>query len=196
MAHDNDQDRREAVRVDERCLFHWQILSTEEYQRIAADYANGIPLYSQEKLSDIQMITGARNALARIREKDADLADFLSHLDTKINFLLKRMEGGQTLLDTMQIQDINLSAKGVGFQSENKLDPDRIVEMNILLLPDYVHIYALGRVVASVPEEDKGKSLYRNSVEFQIITDEDRETLVRYNFDQQSRMLRQQRLQK
>lgn len=196
MAHDNDQDRREAVRVDERCLFHWQILSTEEYQRIAADYANGIPLYSQEKLADIQMITGARNALARVREKDADLADFLSHLDTKINFLLKRMEGGHTLLDTMQIQDINLSAKGVGFKSEEKLAPDRIIEMNILLLPDYVHIYALGRVVASIREEDKGKKLYRNSVEFQIITDEDRETLVRYNFDQQSRMLRQQRLQK
>lgn len=196
MAHDNDQDRREAVRVDERCLFHWQILSTEEYQRIAADYANGIPLYSQEKLADIQMITGARNALARIREKDADLADFLSHLDTKINFLLKKMEGGQTLLDTLQIQDINLSAKGVGFKSEDKLAPDQIIEMNILLLPDYVHIYALGRVVASTQEEDKGKSFYRNSVEFQIITEKDRETLIRYNFDQQSRMLRQQRLQK
>lgn len=196
MVYDCDQDRREAIRVDERCLFGWQELSSEDYQRIASDYENGIPLYSQEKLSDIQMITGARNALARIKEKDADLADFLSHLDTKINFLLKKMEGGQTLLDTLQIQDINIGGKGVGFKSEERLDPGRIIEMNILFLPDYVYIYSLGRVVDSIQMEEEGQTLYRNSVEFQIITDEDRETLIRYNFDRQSRMLRRQRLQK
>lgn len=195
MVDAGSEDRREAVRVDERCLFGWQEISREEFEEIEADYEKGIPLYSQEKLTDIQMFTGARHALARIRKRDADLADFLSYLDTKINFLLKKAEDGEGPLDNLQMQDINISAKGVAFKSENSIEPGRFVELHILLLPDYVYIFALGRVVASLPGEDSEK-LYRNSVEFEIITDEDRETIIEYNFSKQSRALRRQRLRR
>ncbi len=196
MADSREQDRREAVRVDERCLFGWQEVTPEDYERIAADYEKGISLYSQEKLADIQMVTGARNALAGIREKDPDLADFLSHLDTKINFLLNKVEGRQSILDTLQMQDISISAKGVGFQSEESLAPGQVIELHILLLPDYVYIYSLGKAVGSQPLTEYGGKFYRNSVEFLLITDEDRETIIKYNFNKQSRVLRRQRLRR
>ncbi len=196
MVDSDDKERREAVRVDERCLFGWQKIAPEAYEKIADDYERGIPLYSQEKLADIQMITGARHALARIREKDADLADFLAHLDTKMNFLLRKMENRNSILDNLEMQDVNISAKGVAFASEESLHPDQIVEIHLLLLPDYVYIYALGRVISSLPMERDGEQLRRNSIEFKLINDEDRETIIRYNFNKQSRALRRQRLQR
>ncbi len=189
----NEQDRRETVRIDERCLFGWQEIAEEEYERIRVDYGKGIPLYSQEKLADIQMLTGARNALTKIREKDANLADFLSHLDTKMNFLLRKIEDRESILDTLQMQDINISAKGVAFETKKRLAPEQMVELHILLLPDYVYIYALGRIVTNHTLEG-AENLYRNSLEFTIIADEDRETIIRYNFSKQSRALRRQRL--
>ena len=68
-------------------------VSAEKMQAVAKDFQQGISPYNQEGLTDIQMFIGAQSALAKLRERDADLADYLQHLDNKMNIMLKQARG-------------------------------------------------------------------------------------------------------
>ncbi len=189
----SEEDRRDSVRVTGRNLFNFKAVTPEKFAAIKADYDDGIPPYSQEGLADIQLFIGAQSALARIRERDTDLGDFLSHLDTKMNLLLKMATKEKTLLDKLTLHDLNLSGKGIAFVSANKLAVNDILELHIALLPTYTYIYCFGKVLSCKELQRDGRSFFKIGSEFVLIMEEDREKLVQHNFKQQSLALRNRR---
>lgn len=188
-------DRRQAVRVTGRNLFYFQPVAHEKFLAIQKDFEAGIPPYNQEGLSDVQMFIGAQSALARIRERDVDLADFLSHLDTKVNLILKKTTSSKTIFDKLSLNDLNLSGKGISFISDHPIAVNEVLEFHIALLPTYTYVYCFGRVIScTVLSENEGEKLYRISAEFILIMEEDQEKLIQHNFKQQSLALRNRRL--
>ncbi len=188
------QNSRQAVRIVDRILFTCGPVSVERFKEIADDIQKGIPPYNQEGLADIQMFIGAQNALGRIREKDKDLAEFLQHLDSKINLMLKTVRDKETPLDKLTLQEVNLSAAGVAFLSKKPIKPNTLLEFHLVLLPGHTYVYCFGKVVNC----DQGKSKdpekpYYVSAKFVLIMEEDREKLIEHNFKQQSLALRQRR---
>ena len=163
---------------------------------IMKDFQAGIPPYNQEGLSDIQMFIGAQSALARIKERDTDLGDFLAHLDTKINLLLKKTMASKTVFDKLSLYDLNLSGRGLSFLADQRIAPDDILEFHIALLPTYTYVYCFGKVVScsAVPAQE-GEILYKVGAEFVLIMEDDQEKLIQHNFKQQSLALRNRRLQ-
>ncbi len=187
-------DRRRSVRIMGRVLFGWGRISTGHYERISADYDNGISLYSQESLAEIQSFIGAQNALSRLGEKDNDLADFLGHIDTKINLLLKKVSGEKTILDSLTMQNVSLSGGGLAFLANEKVEKGSYVECHVVLLPEYSHAYSVGKVVNCMPVAgENDKSCFRVSMEYSLIMEEDREKIIQHNFRQQSLSLRNKR---
>lgn len=187
-------DRRQSVRVTGKNLFYFQPVSPEKYEAIARDFEAGIPPYNQEGLEDIQMFIGAQSALARIQERDRDLGEFLAHLDTKLNRLIK-MTAGKTLFDQLTLQELNISGSGVSFLSQEQCEVGAILEFHIAFLPNYAYIYCFGKVVSSVPVTGpEQKQYYKVGAEFILIMEEDQEKLIQYNFKQQSLALRNRRL--
>lgn len=192
----NDDDRRSSVRVTGRNLFAYKEITEQLYAEYAKDFQDGISLYSQESLADMQIFVGAQSALGRIRDKDEDLADFLQHLDMKMNILLKKIDNGKTPLDDMKLRDLNLSGAGLAFIAPEKIALETFLEFRVVLLPNYLFIYAIGKVTKCevVPHEGK-RQFYRVGAEFALIMDEDREKLIQHNFRQQSLALRNRRKQ-
>ena len=190
-----ETNRRGAVRITDRVLLACNRVTAEKFQAIAADYQNGISLYNQEGLADIQMYIGAESALGRIRDRDADLAEFLKHMDNKLNMVLKRVRNERTPLDDLKLQKVNLSGNGIAFPAGEEFKKDEIVELHLILLPTYIYIYGFAKVV-SCEKMGKGqeKPLYRVGVEFALLMDEDQEKLIQHNFKQQSLALRNRRL--
>ena len=190
-----EYDRRQAVRVTGRNLFYFQPVSQDRYAEIVKDFEAGIPPYNQEGLSDIQMFIGAQSALSRIKERDADLGDFLAHLDTKINLLLKKTMSSKTIFDKLSLYDLNLSGRGVSFITKNKVAEGDIIEIHIALLPTYSYVYCFGKVVtcSSSPTQE-GEVFYKVGAEFILIMEDDQEKLIQHNFKQQSLALRNRRL--
>ena len=188
------QDKRQAVRVVDRIMFSYGPVSVERFKQIAEDFNKGIPLYNQEGLADVQMFIGAQNALGRIYEKDKDLGKFLQHLDTKINLILKEVREKETPLDKLTLEEVNLSAAGVGFFLENPMKPNTLLELHLVLLPGHTYVYCFGKVVNcdQGKSKDPGKPYYI-SAKFILIMEEDREKLIEHNFKQQSLALRQRR---
>lgn len=194
MEKSRHSDRRRSVRIMGRVLFGWGRISAGHHERISADYENGISLYSQESLAEIQSFIGAQNALSRIGEKDNDLADFLGHIDTKINLLLKKVSGERTILDSLTMQNVSLSGGGLAFLAEEKVEKGLFVECHVVLLPEYSYVYSLGKVVNCLPVTgENNKSCFRVSMEYSLIMEEDREKVIQHNFRQQSLSLRNKR---
>jgi len=162
---------------------------------ILKDFEAGIPPYNQEGLADIQLFIGAQSALDRIKERDADLGDFLAHLDTKINLILKKTTASKTIFDKLSLYDLNLSGRGLSFIAEHRVAVDDILEFHIALLPTYIYVYCFGKVVFCNPLPPKeGKIFYKVGTEFVLIMEDDQEKLIQHNFKQQSLALRNRRL--
>ncbi len=190
------ENRRSAVRTTDRLLLAYKRVSREKFTEIAADYHQGVSLYTQEGLSDVPMYIGAQAALDRLRQRDADLADFLGHLDNKINFLLKKAEGENTVFAAMKLQKADLSGGGIAFHAFEKFKPGDIVEFHLTLLPSHAYLYFLAQVISCKLDGDRqGKAVYRVSAEFTLIMDEDREKVVQHGFKKQSLALRSRRQQ-
>lgn len=189
-------NRRKSVRIVDRILLASRRASHEKYEAVAADLKDGISVYNHDGLSEIQMYIGAQNALNRLRQRDEDLADFLKHLDTKMNLILKGVKGERSPFDDLVLQRVTLSASGLAFVSAEPMNPDEILEFHIVLLPAYTYIYCFGRVVSceTVPEHE-GKEVFQVAAEFTLMMDDDREKLVQHNFKQQSLALRNRRLE-
>ncbi len=189
-------NRRGSVRVADRLLLAAKRVTPEHYRAVVADYEHGISLYNQEGLADIQMYVGAEGALNRIKERDADLAEFLRHLDHKLNLLLKRVQGERTLFDELRLQKVNLSGSGIAFEAEEEFRKGELLELHLVLLPAYTYICCFGTVVSceQVGPKERKKTAYRLGVEFTLITDDDQEKLIQHTFKQQSLALRNRRL--
>ncbi|HIJ78891.1 MAG: PilZ domain-containing protein [Desulfobulbaceae bacterium] len=188
-------NRRQSVRITDRLLLTSKPVSQEKYEAVVKDFANGISLYNQEGLADIQMVIGAQGALAKLSEKDEPLADFLRHLDNKLNMILKMVKAEKTSYDDLEMMKANLSGNGIAFISTEAVAVDALLELHLVLLPSYAYVYSLGKVVTceSLPEgaEEQG---YRIAVEFTVLMEEDREKLIQHCFKQQSLALRNRRL--
>ena len=194
---DKREERRSSVRVTGRNLFDFNILTPEQYKVLAEDFESGLSLYNQKQLMDMQMFVGAQNALTKIAEKDADLAEFLQHLDMKMNVLLQKADGKKSPIESLKLRDLNLSGAGIAFICDKKIAMDAKLEMRIVLLPTYIFVYVIGRVTECEPDrKEKGKTYYKWRVAFTLIMDEDREKLIQHNFRQQSLALRNRRHQR
>ncbi len=186
-----EKDRRESVRITGRSLFAYKVISPEVFSEVKTDFEAGISLYTQDHLLDLQVFIGAQKALSNIRERDADMAEFLQHLDMKINVLLKKSSGGKTPLDYLKLRDINLSATGLAFISKTPLEKDTIVEIQLAFLPSYTFVYGFAMIrKCEKMDKVKDQQFYRISAQFTLIMDDDREALIQHNFKQQSLALR------
>ena len=171
-------------------------VSADKMQAVANDFQQGISPYNQEGLADIQMFIGAQSALANLRERDADLADYLQHLDNKMNMMLKQVRGGESPLDALIMRKINISANGISFCSDAPARLDEIIEIHLVLLPAYIYVYSFGKVIACdpTPEGEESGCKFRVALEFVFLLDEDREKIIQHTFRQQSLALRNRRL--
>jgi hypothetical protein len=189
-----DSDRRNSVRVAGRNLFYCEPITRAQFKSITDDYKKGIPPYNQEGLSDVQVFIGAQSALSRIKEKDRDLGEFLSHLDTKLNLMLKMLDTDKGIFDQMSVKELNMSGSGIDFIHNTEYDKDTVLAFHITLLPEYSYIYCLAKVKScSMVQEVDGEKYYRLAAEFILIMEEDRELIIQNNFKQQGLALRNKR---
>ncbi|MBU0479818.1 MAG: PilZ domain-containing protein [Proteobacteria bacterium] len=188
-------ERREAVRATDRILFAFEPVDLARYQDILDDHRRGISIYHQTGLTDIQMYIGAQEALAKLRDRDLELATFLQHLDTKLNMVLQKVSGDKSPFEMMDLLEVDFSASGMAFDSADPASPGEIMALHITLLPDYLYIFCFGEVVSCQDNaEGPGIPGKRVAVKFILINDDDKEKLVQHNFRQQSLALRNRRL--
>lgn len=190
-----DQNRRRAVRVNDRVLLSSRKIEQERFTVIADNYHNGISLYNQKEVGEIAIYLGSQASLARLREKDEDLANFLQHLDAKLSRVLASVSKEPSPIDTLQPQEASLSGVGLAFSAKEQYGAGDLMELHLVLLPEYLYIYALAKTMScqkiSAAESEFN---FKVACEFVLIMDADRENLIQHLFKRQQLALRHQRL--
>lgn len=182
------------MRISDRILLSCRRLDKEQYEAIVTNFKKGISLYNQEDVGNFVLYLGAQAALARIREKDEHLGEFLRHLDTKINRLLAIVSKEPSPLDKLQPQEVDISGTGMAFLSTEKIKAGDALEIQMVLLPDHTHIYTVARAVSSEkPANLPTQYACRVACQFNLIMDEDREVIIQHVFKRQKLALRNKR---
>jgi len=132
--------------------------------------------------------------LHRIEAKDPDIANYLRALDKKTDIL------GQAMLDQVSsfadqpLRSANLSGSGLSFECAEALEPGTLLELKLLLMPDFTGLMVLAEVIGCTPQEDQESDFdFTVRVKFTHIRESDRDILIQHVTHRQSESLKKRR---
>ncbi len=184
-------DKRSAIRVNAKVLLKIKKISEEEYHRRVEDFSTGIDTPESDCLCHPVLSFDIKSHLKKLKERDEPLATVLDVLDQKLSFIIQKLRQGEEHKKGFQTVEADISAAGIAFVSKYPIEKGQYLELQIGLLPDYVFLIAMGRVVRINKFRD---GRYRIAVEFTWITEDDRERLIKYQFQRQVMQLRMRRM--
>jgi hypothetical protein len=155
--------RLDQNRVDEE-------LSHFEERRNSFCLVSNVAL-EQEKLSILRHSLESRHP---------DMMQYIAYLEERINFL-----SGHIVQDKNELpepaQQINISAQGMRFYTEESYDKDELLEMRICLQPDQKRLLIIGNVVWCLKDPNSiGRKSNAVAVDFTYIDETDRDVLLEH----------------
>ncbi|MGK0441479.1 MAG: c-di-GMP-binding flagellar brake protein YcgR [Pseudohongiellaceae bacterium] len=185
-------ERRRYFRIDETLGVSYRAISDEEAK-----------LFSNSDKGDLSAISYAANFDNRIqtlleacRIQSPIAAELIDLVNKKLNFVIHQMDVDTDLMQKVAytLRQVNVSACGMAFPSEDKLKVGQKLQLDILLNPGEFHIVAMAEVVASrLPEEGEGDGNFVR-VNFTEIDNNDQELLIQHIVKGQSNQLKRQRI--
>lgn len=121
----------------------------------------------------------------KINKKMPELGRYLSILQEQLDILTDKLLEDEDKFTELEKQ-VNLSAQGISFYSEEPAAIGEIVELHLKLMPERQQIVVFAKVVKCQKEKD-GK--YRIALDFEHIHEADREILVKHVHGKQLRAL-------
>ena len=166
---------RRAFRIDDNVLLSLRIIPDDQLK----DTLKRFP----EKLAELEALNNFSDStkvltdqFALVRRRYPEVAKYLKILDDKINTLARRQFTTCSTYPDLSWHEVNISASGIRFDHEKKLDVDTYLELRLQLSQVSKYILAYGKVVrCEQPNEDANE--YSIAVEFTHINVEDRESI-------------------
>ncbi|MCX8050166.1 MAG: PilZ domain-containing protein [Methylohalobius sp.] len=128
--------------------------------------------------------------LRRIQRDSPEVAKYLELLERKIELLAQAFMIHHNRLLHQPTCQVNLSASGIAFNTEQALTEGQILELKMVIPPALVGILTFGKVIYCRPQ---GESDYRAGVDFLDLRAQDREFLIRHVVKRQLSLLREQK---
>ena len=109
--------------------------------------------------------------------------------------LIQLMAVHDAELDDHPTHTVSLSASGISLQADSALEIGTLVELKLVLFPQYVCLLCFGAVVHCQPCNGHGESSkYEIGIDFTHIRATDRELIVQHITRKQSAQLRESRI--
>ena len=182
-------ERREWVRIDDRVLLEYRLLSDPVEEPIPG----ALPI-SQEAIAAV-IAKPTSDLLLRSGEPLAEspLLPWIMKVDWLLEVIVKALAKMQPEgIAIAQVADVTLSGGGIGFLSPRKFAVDDLLKLKIIL-PPFTPIHTTARVIRS--------DLAKDGIQFDIATEftelspDDQEHLIRHIIQAQAERLRARRKQ-
>lgn len=118
------------------------------------------------------------------------LSRYFNALERKLDILAQAILS-ETSANDQDTQEVCLSAGGLAFAVNEPLALETLLELRLVLLPAYVGIVAVGKVIRC--QASDGPLPYSVGVEFIHMRESDRECIVKHVLEKQSQHIRQVR---
>jgi len=180
-------ERREWVRIDDRVLLEYRLLSDPAEGPIPG----ALPI-SQEAIS-AAVAKPTSDLLLRSGEQLAEspLLPWIMKVDWLLEVIVKALAKMQPDgIAIAQVADVTLSGGGIGFLSPRKFAVDDLLKLKIIL-PPFTPIHTTARVIRSALAKDGMQ--YDIASEFTDLIPDDQEHLIRHIVQAQAEQLRARR---
>ncbi len=190
MNHEQEE-KRSHVRIQDQVLLKYRPLSKNEFEDLVEQYEEG-SLSPWPNSCHPELFHQIYSRLQKIKEKDPNLAGVLEILDQKLNLIFNLLkEGSEGYLDVSHKKNVDISAAGIAFQTDEHFSPGQILEIDLGLLPQHLFFRCYGEVVRAEPSDDGCGN--KTAVKFVWITPDDQDRLTENIFKKQVLQLRMRR---
>ena len=195
MERESKESKRQYVRVDGFFPVLWKSISAEQWEKEKEQFFQRRDIVPQQSWDVLGWLSqgvweseGASESESRL---DAALSGIYIKLDLILNLLVKKAV--DPIYQTPPTL-ANISGAGLRFKVKEPFELGAFYELKMLLpiLPIRL-IRALGKVVRVNEVIENGDRLFEVSFGFELISEEDRETIIHYTFKRQREILREKR---
>jgi hypothetical protein len=188
------EERRRYFRIDDSMGI--------SYQRLGEEEAKNFSLQAKEHGSHFDFSANFDNRIQTLLDackiQSPLAAELIDLVNKKLNFVIRQMDIDSELMHKIAytLRQVNVSACGMAFGNEEKLNKGQLLQLDIMLQPSELHIVALAEVVdcKSLAADAEGSQLdYFVRVDFRDINANDQELLIQHIVKRQSLILKQRR---
>ena len=176
-------ERRRFFRVDDEAEISFKPISNEEFDAWSDDQQEE----EGEQLAKLETEIGM--ALSKLKSSHPQLARIGELLNQKINIAINSNPQPHGFIESDELKPINLSACGIAFHTDEDIENNQNILLQLRLKPSNVAIITTGKVVSTSSED--GKNTIR--IDFQQLGQNYQDLLMQHLFQVQSRALKKQR---
>ena len=188
MTDKSHDERRDFYRINDTVGLHFTVCDDDipDEESFSAEIPNEFQLISH--LNSIEM--DSSTLLHNIQDTSPDVSRYLKIINAKIEALARHIVT-IGIDDEIKPQAVMLSAGGICFVSNEKLDLEANIRLSMVLYPSCSGVLIYGKVVRCNVMENTTPKQYDVALEYVLITENDRDALVRHVLQLQSNYLRQ-----
>jgi hypothetical protein len=189
------EERRRFFRIDDEVNLMYKLI--DEKAAVEPSYISDHILNNCSLSAAIDMVSQESALLLnRLERSQPEVADYLRLLDNKIDLLVQAlmMQGGE--FTQKNTRNANLSATGLAFESEEKLETGAYIEIRMMLVSCMAVIVTYGKVVyCKLNKASDGQFPYVVGVDYINMKDQDRELLIKHVVKRQLQQIRDKKEQ-
>jgi|TARA_Y100000310_G_C20585340_1_gene765104 hypothetical protein len=190
---ENPQERRRYFRIEDTVIVHYEVLTAEEAAQKESELKQ-INLRIPDRLRDTEK--ELQLLIDKLRIQNPQFANAIELLNVKFNVLKQSQPERFVRKHGVEesVKEVSISACGIAFDTHTRLQVDRMVYLDITLLPSDIHILTLAKVVACDPATDKrAQDPWSLRLDFYHLPMEDEELLVQHIVKRQGRLISAQK---
>ncbi len=174
---DDGTERRGFFRINDEIALSYRLLSTGKDATVdyAAPLASGQSMHSLanelEKLREV-----SRVHFRQVEKESPEIARYFTLLEKKIDLISHHVLTASNELFTKNTQPVSISGSGLAFTVDEKLNIGDLIELKFILKPSLVNIVTNSTVVSCQNEAGQ----FRVAVEYERLSDEERDLLIRH----------------
>lgn len=188
-------EKRRFVRINDRVMLAVRTIAEAEKIR---QQQKGSPNTSHQNLATKtlghqlkEIDDQLKLALFQLADKMPKTAATISLLHKKVDLITHHILRNEISEEHKEV-DVSLSAVGLGFSHHQPYNPESHIALDIMLSHNPYRIITASRVVSCAANTDDNNYYLRT--EFMNLSDEDEEIVIQHVLMQQTRQLKQQRL--
>lgn len=186
------KERRRYFRINDEINLYYNLL--EDATAVRPSFLSNDLLNNCSLLTAVDLMTDeARQTLLRIEQKDQDNAKYLAFLNQKIDLIAQALSLLMDENDEFYTRNVNLSASGVAFISEDPLQIGNILEIKMVLSTISAVIVTYAKVIYCNELQDSEHRSFNVGVDYLELQEQERELINKHIIKKQMQLIREGR---
>ncbi len=171
------QERRRFFRIEDIVNLKTEVIESDQLEQRLKKFWNDQHEFSLRNEFNYQLEQHQAD-LQKIKNRSPEIGRYLEMLQQQIDILTDRVLADEDKFTSLEKQ-VNISAQGISFYSDEAVAVGEVVELHLKLSPGRQKIVVFARVISCDASEDE-RGAYAVALDFEHIHDADREILVKH----------------